>query len=312
MSRWRSDLARAATWVAAVLAGALGAGVLAGCSATSDDRPHVMVTTNILGDVVTEIVGDDARVTTLMKPNADPHSFEISAREAAELREADLVVSNGLGLEEGLQQHLDRASEAGAPTFAAGDHIDVLAYTEGEADGAPDPHFWTDPAQMIAVVDALAPVLAGIDGVDPAVVAEQAASYRSELVELDEEMAESFATIPAERRSLVTNHHVFGYLAQRFDFRLVGAVIPGGTTLASPSAADLDDLAAAIEAAGVSTIFAESSQPDQLVQVLADEVGLDVEVVELFTESLTAEGEGAATYLDLQRANTERITNGLS
>ena len=95
---------------------------------------------------------------------------------------------------------------------------------------------------------------------------------------------------PGRQRSLVTNHHVFGYLAQRFDFELVGAVVPGGTTLASPSAADLDDLASAIEDSGVRTIFAESSQPDRLVQVLADEVGLEVEVVQLYTESLTDDG----------------------
>jgi zinc/manganese transport system substrate-binding protein len=110
----------------------------------------------------------------------------------------------------------------------------------------------------------------------------------------------------------VTNHHVFGYLADRFDFRVIGAVIPSGTTLAAPSASDLRDLVAAIDDAGVTTIFAESSQPDRLVQVLADEAGRDVDVVELVTESLT-EPEGAApTYLDLMRVNTERIATGLS
>jgi zinc/manganese transport system substrate-binding protein len=287
------------------------AGALTGCSQDADDRPHVMVTTNILGDVTAELVGDEARVTTLMKPNADPHSFEISAREAGQLREADLVVSNGLGLEEGLQQHLDRTAESGARTFVAGEHIDVLAYSGEAGDGAPDPHFWTDPDRMIDVVDALESSLVVIDGVDAAEIEERAAAYRAELVALDEEMAAAFAAIPAERRRLVTNHHVFGYLAERFDFELVGAIVPGGTTLASPSASDLDDLAGAIEDAGVPTIFAESSQPDQLVRVLADEAGVDVEVEELFTESLTAAGEGAETYLAMQRANTERITHGL-
>jgi zinc/manganese transport system substrate-binding protein len=261
---------------------------------------------------VSELVGDEARVTTLMKPNADPHSFEISAREAAELREADLVVSNGLGLEEGLQRHLDRAADEGVETLVAGDHVEVLDYSDETADGAPDPHFWTDPAQMIDVVDALEDALVEVDGVDADAVSTQAADYRDELVALDEEMTTSFASIPEDRRRLVTNHHVFGYLAERFDFELIGAVIPGGTTLASPSASDLDDLARAIEEAGVRTIFAESSQSDRLVQVLADEVGVEVRVEELFTESLTAEGDGAETYLAMQRANTERITTGLS
>ena len=287
---------------------------LTGCAgaAGGDDRPHIVVTTNILGDVVANTVGDAARVTTLMRPNADPHSFEISAREAAMMRDADLIVSNGLGLEEGLQRHLDQAAEAGVETYVAGEQIDVLDYSDGDAEGTPDPHFWTDPARMRDVVDGLAVAAKDIDGIDEQAVEQAAAAYDSELEELDREMTDSFASIPEGRRSLVTNHHVFGYLADRFGFRVVGAVIPGGTTLAAPSAADLRDLTAAIEQADVPTIFAESSQPDRLIQVLADEAGVDVGVSELFTESLTEQGEGADTYLSMMRANTERITSGLS
>lgn len=296
---------------AAVAAAAM---TLTGCvgAADGDDRPHIVVTTNILGDVVANTVGDTARVTTLMRPNADPHSFEISAREAAMMRDSDLLVSNGLGLEEGLQRHLDKAAEAGVETYIAGDQIDVLDYAEGDSAGTPDPHFWTDPARMREVVDGLEAAAKDVDGVDDQVVEQAAAAYRTELEELDQEMTDSFASIPEQRRSLVTNHHVFGYLADRFGFRVVGAVIPGGTTLAAPSAADLRGLTEAIEQAGVPTIFAESSQPDRLIQVLADEAGVDVGVSELFTESLTEKGQGADTYLTMMRANTERITSGLS
>ncbi|MFJ4164518.1 zinc ABC transporter substrate-binding protein AztC [Microbacterium sp. NPDC089698] len=287
--------------------------VLAGCAVADagSGRPQVVVTTNILGDVVSRLAGEEADVTTLMKPNADPHSFEISAQQAARLAAADLLVSNGLGLEEGLQQHLDRAAEAGARMFVAGDRIDTLPYAEGDARGTPDPHFWTDPARMRDVVDALEPALSGIDGVDRAAIRANADAYREELAALDAEMTTAFAAIPPEKRALVTNHHVFGYLADRFGFRVIGAVIPGGTTLAAPSAADLRDLVAAIEAAGVHTLFAESSQPDRLVRVLAEEAALRVDVVELYTESLTAPGGGADSYLTMMRANTARIAQGL-
>ncbi|MDR6867462.1 zinc/manganese transport system substrate-binding protein [Microbacterium resistens] len=288
--------------------------LLGGCSAApgASSPPQIVVTTNILGDVVGNIVGGEADVTVLMKPNADPHSFEISAQEAARLAAADLVVSNGLGLEEGLQQHLDRAESANVPMLVAGDETDALPYAAGDAAGAADPHFWTDPGRMIDVVDAIEASLIGIDGIDAAVVRAHAEGYRAALEDLDVEMTRAFSAIDEGDRALVTNHHVFGYLADRFGFRIVGAVIPGGTTLAAPSAADLRDLAAAIKEAGVRTIFAESSQPDRLVRVLADEVGLDVDVVELFTESLTEPGGGADTYLDMMRANTERIAHGLT
>jgi len=284
--------------------------VLAGCTGTAaSDRPLVVVTTNILGDVVSHLVGNDVEVLTLMRPGADPHSFEISAAEAARLRSADLLVANGLGLEEGLQQHLDAAASEGVRTFVAGDAVTVLPYTSTDAGGADDPHFWTDPARMVAVVDALTPVLEEVGG---SAVASHAAAYRAELETLDAAMTAAFAAIPAERRALVTNHHVFGYLADRFGFRLVGAVIPGGTTLAAPSASDLADLVAAIDEAGVPTIFAESSSPDRLVRALADEADRRVEVIELFTESLTDASGDAPDYLTMMRVNTERIARGLS
>ncbi|MBX5329747.1 zinc ABC transporter substrate-binding protein [Rhodococcus fascians] len=285
---------------------------LSGCSADGDDRPVVIVSTNILGDVVQQLVGDEADVVTLMKPNADPHSFEISAQEGARLRTADLIVSNGLGLEEGLQQHLDEATAENVPTFVAGDAIDVLEYTEGDAAGSPDSHFWTDPARMTAVVDALEPALAELDGVDSAEISDRTAGYRLQLKGLDDDMSATFAAIPDQRRALVTNHHVFGYLAARFDFTVIGAAIPGGTTLAAPSASDLAELVGAIEKTGVPAIFAESSSPDRLVQALASEADIRVTVIELFTESLTAPDGGAPDYLTMMRVNTERISDGLT
>lgn len=242
---------RSAT-LAALLTVGVAASVLSGCGPTGDDRPLVVVSTNILGDVVNELVGDDVEVMTLMRPDADPHSFEISAQDAARLRTADLLVSNGLGLEEGLQQHLDAAVD---------EHVDA---------------------------------------------------YLAQLESLDDDMTAAFDGIPVERGALVTNHHVFGYLAERYGFRVVGAAIPGGTTLAAPSASDLADLVSAIEDHGVSAVFAESSSPDRLMRALAQETDTHVEVIELYTESLTAEGGGAEDYLTMMRENTQRIVTGLS
>ncbi|NUU50156.1 zinc ABC transporter substrate-binding protein [Curtobacterium luteum] len=277
----------------------------AGCSPADRDRPLVAVTTNILGDVVSEVVGDAADVAVLMPAGADPHSFEVSAREAARLRSADLVVENGLGLEEGVARHVEAATADGVPVFTAGDAIDVLDWRT-EDDSGPDPHFWTDPRRMAEVVSALDDALDEV-GID----APGADGYRAQLDALDGEVATAFATVPADRRALVTNHHVFGYLADRYGFRIVGAVIPSGTTLASPSAADLRDLATVIEDAGVPTIFADLSQPARLAEVLADEAGIQVTITPLATESLTATGP-ASSYLGMTSSNAEAIVDGLS
>jgi len=299
-----------------ILAAALSIGVvlgLAGCATAGGDKPTVVVTTNILGDIVTTISGDEIEVVTLMAPNADPHSFELSAQEAATMREADLVVSNGLGLEEGVQHHVDASADDGVAQFVAGDHVESLGYADSDAD---DPHFWTDPTQTVLVVEALVPTLVeiagGADSDGGAAIAEAADDYLAELTELDTTMADALGAIPEANRALVTNHHVFGYLARRYDVRILGAAVPGGTTLAAPSASDLQELVDAIDEAGVRTIFADSSQPDRLMQVLADEAGRDVAVVPLLTESLAASGEPGDTYLDMMRTNIQRITDGLT
>ncbi|MGK5532198.1 zinc ABC transporter substrate-binding protein AztC [Streptomyces sp. URMC 129] len=289
---------------------------LAGCGAAGsggEQGAGIVVTTNILGDITRNVVGDEAEVTVLMEPGADPHSFALSARQAALVEEAGLVISNGLGLEEGVRRTVEAAGDAGVPTLAVGEEVDPIRYREGDSAGQPDPHFWTDPRRVRTAVDVIADrVVEEVGGVDAAAVRANAEEYAAGLGRLDAWMADRFAEIPEERRSLVTDHHVFGYLAERYGFRIVGAVIPSGTTLASPSSSDLDSLAAAIREAGVPAIFADSAQPDRLARVLADEVGLRVEVIHLFSESLTEEGQGAGTYEEMMRANTDAIVSGLT
>ncbi|MFJ6064854.1 zinc ABC transporter substrate-binding protein AztC [Streptomyces tendae] len=290
-----------------------------GCASGGDERPRVVVTTNILGDITREIVGDEADVSVLMKPNADPHSFGLSAVQAAELENADLVVHNGLGLEENVLRHVEAARASGVATFAAGEAADPLTFHaggEGGPDGGsgePDPHFWTDPDRVRKVAGLIADqVVEHVDGVHEKAVRDNADGYDGQLADLTAWMEKSFAVVPEDRRALVTNHHVFGYLADRFGFRVIGAVIPSGTTLASPSSSDLRSLTQAMEKAKVRTVFADSSQPTRLAEVLRQEMGGDVDVVPLYSESLTEKGKGAGTYLEMMRANTSAMAEGLT
>ncbi|WP_328393007.1 zinc ABC transporter substrate-binding protein AztC [Nocardia sp. NBC_00416] len=286
---------------------------VAGCAVTNSGGGGIVVTTDILGDITRAVVGDTAQVTVLMPPNSDPHSFALSAQQAAVLDTADLVVENGLGLEEGLARHVTAAASAGVATLPVGPEIDPLSYRAGAAAGAPDPHFWTDPQRVHRAVEVIRDrVLETVPDIDAAAVRANADRYLTELDQLRNWMAGQFTGIAPERRKLVTNHHVFGYLAARFDFTVVGAVIPGGTSLASPSAADLADLAAAVRAAGVPAIFVDSARPDRLAQALAEQAGVQVRIVGLHSESLTAPGGGAATYLEMMRANTTAMVAGLA
>lgn len=294
-------IAGAAALVAMVAASGCG-------DAARDDsgRLQVVVTHGILADVVTNVVGDAGDVETLMPRSVDPHAFEPSARQISAVHQADLVVANGLGLESSLVDVLADAADDGVPVFEVAPELDPIRLRGG----ALDPHVWTDPTRMAAAAREIADQL---DRVEPDPTwREEAEQFASVLTALDGEIRQALASIPADRRRLVTNHEVFGYFASRYDFEVIGVVIPGGTTLSEPSARDLAALADTIRDSGVRAIFGETSQGNELADALRREVGEDVSVVELFTESLGAPGSVAGTYVGMMRENADRIAAALT
>jgi zinc/manganese transport system substrate-binding protein len=307
----RTVLVRAAV---VLLAGAL-VSVMTACGdtdggAASDGPPEVVVTTTILGDVVRNLVGDSADVEVIMPPNADPHDFSASAQQANAMHEADALVVNGLGFEEGLLDSIEAAEADGVPVITAADAIEPLPL-EG-APGVDDPHLFTDPARMHDAAELIAHELVRqIPALDTPEVAERTDAYLGKLEALDAEVDELLSPIPDDRRVLVTNHEVFGYFADRYDFEVLGVIIPGGTTLAEPSAAELAGLIDVIEEHAVPAIFADTSSPSRLADNLAAE-GADVEVVELYSESLGEDGSPGDTYIGMVRTNAERIAAALT
>ena len=165
---------------------------------------------------------------------------------------------------------------------------------------------------MADVAAGLGEALAAADPSCAAAHREAAAAYRQQLDALDAEIAGILAAVPLAHRKLVTNHHAFGYFADRYGFEVVGAIIPGGSTLAEPSAADLAALVEILRSEGVRAIFTETTQSADLAEALAAELGGQVAVVSLYTGSLGEPGSGADTYIAMQRMNAERIAAALT
>lgn len=265
-----------------------------------------MVTTSLLGDVVAEMVGDRAEVTTIMPGGADPHDFSASARQAAQMREADVLVTNGEGLEAALLDVIRGAEGDGAVVIEAIDSVDVLR------DEGVDPHFFTDPARMADAVRGLADELAAVvPDLDTDAFRDGAEAYGAELDALDAEVEDTLGSIEPDDRVLVTNHDVFAYLADRYGFAVVGTVIPSGSTAEGVGGGELADLVTTIEAEGVRAVFVDASSPDDLARAAAEEVGGEIAVIELFSESLGEAGSGGETYVDMVRANARRIADAL-
>ena len=282
-----------------------------------------MVSHVLLGSVTQEIVGSDADVVVLIPNGVDPHLYEPSAKDIERLNNADLVVINGFGLESSLEESLAGVRAKQIPIFEATDHIDtheapkndghseselhegevgsdkhadekVIGEQDGHLHSEDDPHFWTDPRLMAEVVQELGDAIADL-GLD---TGDRASMLSEQLLTFDQDVLDLVEKLPAERRVLVTGHESLGYFAERYGFEIVGTIIPGLSTGAEVSAANLSAVKDAIDRSGVGVIFTELGTSSASARVLSDE--LDVDVVEISTHFVPEEalelGMGADTY----------------
>jgi zinc/manganese transport system substrate-binding protein len=282
---------------------------LAGCGSddASSARPTIVVTTPMLGSLVSDLVGEEATVDVLMPNGADPHEYQPSAKDVEALGRADLVVENGLKLEEGLEDALAQARDDGARIFTATDHVTLRPFGVDDEEeiaehGPDDPHVWTSPIAMREMVEGLAPVLASDLDID---VAARAPDLEERLTALDGQITTTLAPIPADRRKLVTGHESLGYFAQRYNLALVGALIPSLSSQAQVSAANLAQLREQVTAAGVPAIFNEAGTPPGVAKAIADQTG--VPVIEIATHTLPDDG----SYFTFMRDMADAVSRGL-
>lgn len=172
-----------------------------------------------------------------------------------------------------------------------------------------DPHVWMDPTLVAGWAAEVVEVLAEIDPEHADAYGRRAAALVQELRELDTWIAEQVATVPRDRRVIVTDHDVLGYFADRYGFELLDTVVPGFSTASEPSARHMAELRGVIEERGVPAIFVGTTVNPQVAAVVAADLG--IEVVTIFTGSLSEAGGPAATYREFMRTNVERIVTAL-
>ncbi|MFM1760479.1 MAG: hypothetical protein RL478_89 [Actinomycetota bacterium] len=264
------------------------------------ERPTVVVTYSVLGSIVEQLVGDAATVTTLIPDGQDPHEFEPSAKDIESLNNANIVVSNGLDFEEGLEETLENAKTAGVNVFMAGDHITVRELSdEGHDHGSFDPHLWLSPAAMLEMLPELSETIGVAIGVDLSV---QLETLIAELTALDTEIQEIIGGIKCE---LVSGHDELGYFADRYGCEVIGAIIPSFSTTSEASAGELADLKAEVETHGVPAIFTGIGTSPDVAEQLAAELG--VKAVTLSTHFL----DGAADYQEFMLRMVNQIAEAL-
>lgn len=309
----------------AVYSGLISATILLfGCTPTesdaerSGDTLHIVATTSIVADVVAQVAGEQAGITTLLPPNSDPHSYQPTAQDITTISKADVIFANGAGLEVFLEPILTNA-DSDKKTIYLSENIKLLTEVEhndsGEADDREydqnswDPHVWMNPNNVIAWVKIIQPILGELDPPNAAIYQRNAQNYISELNELDGWISAQVDKIPVKERILVMDHLVLGYFAEEYGFQQAGAVIPGFSTIAEPSAQQLAEIIDTIDKLGVSVIFVSNTAPQRITEPVSDDTGS--ELVYLYTGSLTERGGPASNYIDYMRYNVKTIVEAL-
>jgi ABC-type Zn uptake system ZnuABC Zn-binding protein ZnuA len=290
----------------AALTAALLAALLTGCAdgggGPAAEGPAVAATTTQLGDLARAVAGDRAAVTQILDANSDPHGYEPRPSDVRALAGARLVLRSGGDLDDWLGDVLRNAG-SDARTVTLGDVVPVRRPA--------DPHWWQDPRNGVAAVDAIRDALIAADAAGRAAYTANAAAYLERLRALDTAIAACMARIPDARRRLVTDHDALGFYAARYRIEVIGTAIPARSTQAQASAGAVARLVRTIRASGVTTIFPESSVNPKLTRAIARDARAKVGTA-LYADSLGPDGSAGATYLGSLRANTLALVDGFS
>lgn len=254
------------------------------------DRPFIIATTALLGDVVENVVGSSADVEVIVPVGDDPTTFELTSRQRARLSEAALIVSIGAGFEAAAEEDLDRAVAAGAERFELA--VDVEDPLPGREDGTIDPYVWTDPERTADLVLALGNRLGEASAVlATAEVTDAAAAYARTLRETSQDMEATLGDLAI--RAVATGDRSFAYFAERFDLEIVGVVdAEGPPRFVTRAVREMDD-------AGTRVVLASTFEADSVAEVLAGQSEQTLEVQALHLDDLGEPTSAEGTYVGL-------------
>jgi ABC-type Zn uptake system ZnuABC Zn-binding protein ZnuA len=276
------------------------------------ERLRVVATTSIVGDVVANVGGEAVELKVLLPSSADPHGYVATPRELAEASEASLLFLSGFGLEEGMGGTLEQLA-VDVPIVSVSEGVQGVPLAGGAEEphgaGGIDPHVWFDPTIVMQWTRNAAAAMSARDPANREIFQANADTYVESLGILDAWIKESVAAILPAQRVLVTDHFVFGYFARRYGFEVVGAVVPAYSSSASPSPQDLADLLGVIQEHDVKAVFVGLSANPDAAQAVAQDAG--VQVVPLFTESLSDAGGPADSYIGMLEYNVNAIVEAL-
>ncbi|MCI0757044.1 metal ABC transporter solute-binding protein, Zn/Mn family [Teichococcus vastitatis] len=275
---------------------------------------RVLATTAMIGDLTRCIGGGRVNLTVLMGEGVDPHLFKPTRQDVARLLQSDLVLYSGLMLEGQMIEAIERVGGSGRRTVAVAEALPpaALLVPEGAA-GQADPHVWMDPRAWSQVAAIIAARLTESDPAGGPVFAAQLATLQAELAALDEWALRAIASIPAERRVLITAHDAFGYFARRYGIEVMG--IQGLSTESEAGLRQIERLVGVLVERRIPAVFVESSVSDRNIRALVEgAMARGHEVVvggALFSDAMGAPGTYEGTYPGMIDHNVTTIVRAL-
>ena len=266
---------------------------------------RVVATTTLIGALTKAVAGDKVRLSTLLKAGASAHDYEPGPDALKSINAAQLVLKNGIGLDDWLDKSI----------ASAGGTRNVVLVTQGvrtvkRGDGEEDPHVWHDADNAAVMVDNIVKALSAADPPNAATYQSNGDAYKRKLSDTDKEIRALIDTLPAANRKVVTNHDAFGYFLDRYGLTFVGAVIPSTSAEAQPSARAIADLQDLIKREGVKAIFAEDEIDPKVAKELSRDTGVAI-VSDLYADSLGKPGSGAETVDGMLLSNARKIVAAL-
>ena len=271
--------------------------------ATADDKVNVVASFSILGDMVRQVTGEMAEVTTIVGPDADAHVYTPNARDARAVADADVIFINGLGFET-WSKTLIETSGTKASVYTATDGVTPL-----KVEGKIDPHAWNALTNGMVYVANIATGMAKADPKNAATYKANADAYTARLQALHARATEALQKLPADQRTVVTAHDAFGYLAHAYGLNFLAPV--GIDTEAEPSARELAKLIKHLKTTGAGALFVENISSPALVQQIARETGIKIGG-RLFSDALSERGGPATSYETMFEHNLGALIRALS
>jgi zinc/manganese transport system substrate-binding protein len=257
----------------------------------------------ILADIARNVGGELVDVTSLVGPDADVHSYVPSPADAKRIANAKLLILNGLGLE-GSTERFMRAAAKGANVAVAS--AGIVPLTLG---GEADPHAWQSIDNTKIYAANIRDALIAIDPADRFTFEANTAAYLRRLDALATEVKAAVATIPVERRKLITSHRAFDYFSHAYGVDFIAPT--GVSTEADPSARDVARIIAQIREQKIPAVFLENVTDPRLLERIARESGARIGGT-LYSDALTGPDGPAPAYIDLIRHNVKELEAALA